>query len=212
MEPFGFAAVLDYKQRTMTRRLVPRVSALLVIATLLVVAPGSGRALAASGPSVATLRAQGAAEIRDLFVRLPQGAVDGQRFQVLIALHGMGGNGPDFGAALAAQADAHGWLIVAPTIGYGDWTDPAQIARGEPALIAFFSDYIRHMGSRLGFSVEPRVLLFGHSRGAQLALRFTEVHPDQVTSVAAVSAGTYTLPYSRDSRTGEALRFPFGVA
>jgi pimeloyl-ACP methyl ester carboxylesterase len=56
------------------------------------------------------------------------------------------------------------------------------------------------------------VLLFGHSRGAQLALRFTEVHPDEVTAVAAVSAGTYTLPYSRDTRTGEALRFPFGVA
>jgi len=196
----------------MVRRCVSRVSALLVIAALLVVAPGSERALAAPGPSVSTLRAQGAAEVKDIFVRLPQGAVDAQRLQVLVALHGMGGNGADFGGALAAQADAHGWLIIAPTISYGDWTDPAQIAREDPALIAFFSDYIRHMSSRLGYSVAPRVLLFGHSRGAQLALRFTEVHPDQVVSVAAVSAGTYTLPYARDSSTGEPLRFPFGVA
>jgi hypothetical protein len=32
----------------------------------------------------------------------------------------MGGNGADFANALAGQADAHGWLTVAPTIGYGD--------------------------------------------------------------------------------------------
>jgi pimeloyl-ACP methyl ester carboxylesterase len=54
-------------------------------------------------------------------------------------------------------------------------------------------------------------LLFGHSRGAQLALRFTEIHPEQVTAVSAVSAGTYTLPFSRDSQSGETLKFPFGV-
>ena len=36
-----------------------------------------------------------------------------------------------------------------------------------------------------GYNVQPDVLLFGHSRGAQLALRFTEIHPEQVSSVAA---------------------------
>jgi pimeloyl-ACP methyl ester carboxylesterase len=55
------------------------------------------------------------------------------------------------------------------------------------------------------------VLLFGHSRGAQLSLRFTEVHPEQVTAVAAVSAGTYTLPMALDSKGAE-MDFPFGLA
>lgn len=132
--------------------------------------------------------------------------------QVLIAVHGMGGNGADFGNALASQADSHGWLIVAPTINYGDWTDPAQITHEEPALVAWLSDYVRNLATRTGYTVQPRVLLFGHSRGAQLALRFTEIHPEMVAGVSAVSAGTYTLPFSRDTRTGAALQFPFGVS
>jgi pimeloyl-ACP methyl ester carboxylesterase len=192
----------------MLRRLI----AFVLACTVVVLVPGSGRALAAPWPSIATLRAEGAAKIQDVYVRLPQGATGDEQFQVLIALHGMGGVGSDFGGALAQQADAHGWLIVAPTIAYGDWTDPLQITREDPALIAWLSDYVRHLGERTGYRVEPQVLLFGHSRGAQLALRFTEVHPEQVTAVAAVSAGTYTLPFSRDRQTGEMLRFPFGVA
>ena len=47
---------------------------------------------------------------------------------------------------------------------------------------------------RSDYPVEPQVLVFGHSRGAQLALRFTEIHPELVAGVAAISAGTYTLP------------------
>ena len=56
------------------------------------------------------------------------------------------------------------------------------------------------------------MLVFGHSRGAQLALHFTEIHPEQVVAVSAASAGTYTLPFSRDAQTGSALQFPFGMA
>jgi pimeloyl-ACP methyl ester carboxylesterase len=141
---------------------------------------------------------------------MPQTA-DDQPLQVVVALHGMGGNGPDFAAPLAAQADQNSWVVVAPTIKYGDWTDPAQIAREEPALIAWLSDYVAHLAERTGAVVEPQVLLFGHSRGAQLALRFTELHPEQVVAVAAVSAGTYTLPMALDSHGAE-LDFPFGIA
>jgi poly(3-hydroxybutyrate) depolymerase len=196
----------------MNGRLFSSLRAVLVVAALTLIAPGGAQAFAAQGPSIASLRQAGAAEIRDLFVRAPQGGVDDQPVQVLIALHGMGGNGPDFGGGLASQADQHGWLIVAPTINYGDWTDPAQITHEDPALVAWLSDYVRHLTERTGYSAKPRVLLFGHSRGAQLALRFTEIHPEEVTGVAAASAGTYTLPVSRDVHTGLALHFPFGVS
>ncbi|HEV7664024.1 MAG TPA: hypothetical protein VGQ62_10855 [Chloroflexota bacterium] len=182
-----------------------------LILALAVLAPGGARAFAAQSPSIATLRATGAAEIQDVYIRAPQTAPDGP-LQVLVALHGMGGNGADFGAALASQADANGWLIVAPTINYGDWTDPLQIAREEPALIAWLSEYVAHLPEHTGYDVKPGVLVFGHSRGAQLALRFTEIHPAAVTAVAAVSAGTYTLPFSRDANTGKTLQFPFGIA
>jgi pimeloyl-ACP methyl ester carboxylesterase len=158
------------------------------------------------------LRTRGATEVQNVYIRAPQFVTDGESLQVLIALHGMGGNGVDFGSALALQAESHGWLIVAPTIAYGDWTNPDQIAREDPALVAWLSDYVSHLTVRTGYAVLPRVLLFGHSRGAQLGLRFTEIHPEVVAAVAAVSAGTYTLPISTDARTGLTLNYPFGIA
>jgi pimeloyl-ACP methyl ester carboxylesterase len=161
---------------------------------------------------VTALRALGASEVQDVYIRPPQGALADQPVQVMVALHGMGGNGHDFAEALAAQADRYGWLIVAPTIRYGDWTDPDQIAREDPALSAWLADYVRHLSANTGYVVNKQVLLFGHSRGAQLSLRFAEMHPNLTLGVAAASAGTYTLPVTRDENTGRALEFPFGVA
>jgi predicted esterase len=189
-----------------------KLRALLVVATIALLAPGSS-ALAAQGPTFATLRASGASEVQDVYVRVPNtNPASDQPLQVLVALHGMGGSGADFGGALAAEADEHGWLIVAPTIAYGDWTNPEQISREEPALIAWLSDYLNNLSQTSGIAVQPKVLLFGHSRGAQLALRFTEIHPDQVAGVAAVSAGTYTLPLVKDVQTGRSLDYPYGIA
>ncbi len=196
----------------MLRRWITALRPLSLLVALTVLAPGGARAFAAQGPSLAALRVAGAAEVRGVYIRPPQRSPDDRPLQVLIALHGMGGSGTDFANSLASQADAHGWLIVAPTIGYGDWTDPLQITHEEPALVAWLSDYVRNLSSRTGYPVQPRVLLFGHSRGAQLALRFTEIHPTEVAAVAAVSAGTYTLPFSHDTHTGTTLQFPFGVA
>lgn len=196
---------------------MPRLSAvsifrLLVAVGAIALATPGARVHAASGPSIAALRVAGAKQVKSVFVRAPGGASSDAQLQVLVALHGMGGNGVDFGGALAAQADAHGWLVVAPTIAYGDWTDPNQIAHEDPALVEWLSELVTHLSERTSYSVQPRVLLFGHSRGAQLALRFTEVHPDQVLAVAAASAGTYTLPVSNDLSTGQTLPYPFGIA
>jgi pimeloyl-ACP methyl ester carboxylesterase len=185
-----------------------RLFALPALLSLLValVAPG-----AVSASTVTELAVTGGSEVKNVYLRMPQSGAPDQPLQVLIALHGMGGNGPEFVAPLTAQADQHGWILVAPTINYGDWTDPTQISREDPALIAWLSDYIAHLAQNTGTAVEPRVLLFGHSRGAQLSLRFTELHPEQVTGVAAVSAGTYTLPMALDSKGAE-MGFPFGLA
>ena len=116
----------------------------------------------------------------------------------------MGGNGESFARELTEQADRYGWLIVAPTIDYGDWRDPNQVAREDPRLIGALIDYLDQLPARTGWQTRPEVLLLGHSRGAQLAHRFAEFRPDRALAVAALSAGTYTLP-------GSALSFPFGV-
>jgi pimeloyl-ACP methyl ester carboxylesterase len=148
--------------------------------------------------------------IRSVYVRGPNGGAEpGQPLQVMLALHGMGGNGADFSRDLAEQADRYGWLLVAPTIDYGDWTSASVVAREEPLLIRTLLAYIDQLPQAIGAPVQPLVLVFGHSRGAQLAHRLAEFRPDRVLAVAALSAGTYTLPDIDDAQGG--LTFPYGL-
>jgi len=146
--------------------------------------------------------------VRGVYVRAPRGATTASRpLQVLLALHGMGGNGEDFSRELIEQADHYGWLIVAPTIDYGDWTNPNVVAREDPLLIRSLSDYLDQLPQLMNIQTRRLVLVLGHSRGAQLAHRFAEFRPDRVLAVAALSAGTYTLPQT----TGAQVSFPFGL-
>jgi poly(3-hydroxybutyrate) depolymerase len=167
--------------------------------------------IATSWPAAARTHAAGAdapslagTPIRSVYLRPPASARKDQPLQVLLALHGMGAEGESFSSGLTDQADKYGWLVVAPTIIYGDWTDPAQVTREDPLLIRALIDYLDHIPERTGWQVRPEVLLLGHSRGAQLAHRFAEFRPDRVLGVAALSAGTYTLP-------GSGMGFPYGL-
>ena len=147
--------------------------------------------------------------VRSVYIRAPRGATSTTKLQVLLALHGMGDNGEDFSRDLIEQADKYGWLLVAPTIDYGDWTNPSVVAREDPVLIHALADYLDQLPQLTGFQTRRSVLILGHSRGAQLAHRFAEFRPDKVLAVAALSAGTYTLPNASGPQ-GE-LTFPFGV-
>jgi pimeloyl-ACP methyl ester carboxylesterase len=49
-----------------------------------------------------------------------------------------------------------------------------------------------------------RVAVLGFSRGAQSAHRFAMRHPDRITALVALSAGTYTMPTSTAA-------YPFGM-
>jgi len=148
--------------------------------------------------------------IKSVYVRAARGASAQAPQQVLVALHGMGGNGENFARDLVDQADQYGWLLVAPTIAYGNWTDPAQVASEDPKLIRALVDYIDLLPQITGLPIRHQLLLLGHSRGAQLAHRFAEFRPDKVLAVAALSAGTYTLPES-GGVPGASLSFPFGI-
>jgi pimeloyl-ACP methyl ester carboxylesterase len=151
------------------------------------------------------------ARIPAVLLHPPRDLPTGRPLQVLVVLHGMGGNGEQLAGQLVGQADRNHWLLVAPTIDYGDWTDPAQVAREEPLLIQWLSDYLDQLPEMVGAPIRPRVLLLGHSRGAQLAHRFALFHPERILAVAALAAGTYTLPFDR-SAEGKVIRFPFGIS
>jgi len=185
--------------RLLARRLAPVLlcAAILLWPMTIAASPGINGALAGT-------------PIRSVFVRVPRGGTQpGKPLQVLVALHGMGGNGEAFAKDLVEQADHYGWLIVAPTIDYGDWTNTAVVAREEPILIRALADYLDQLPQLSGLQMRHLVLVLGHSRGAQLAHRIAEFRPDRVLAVAALSAGTYTLPLAAGPQGG--LSFPFGV-
>jgi pimeloyl-ACP methyl ester carboxylesterase len=163
-----------------------------------------------AGASPAGTAALAGTPIRSVYVRAAKGANPSTPQQVLVALHGMGGNGEAFGRDLLEQADHYGWLLVAPTIDFGDWRDPDKVVSEDPRLIGALVDYIEQLPQITGFPIRRQVLLLGHSRGAQLAHRFAEFRPDKVLAVAALSAGTYTLPLAAEAQ-GKGLSFPFGI-
>src|SRR5205814_3154287 len=65
------------------------------------------------------------------YIYIPTHAEERQPLQVVLALHGMGGEGKAFGANMIKEAERNGWLLVAPTINYGDWHNPDVVAGEE---------------------------------------------------------------------------------
>lgn len=132
----------------------------------------------------------------------------------LMVLHGMGGSGPGIAGRVLQQARERDWIVVAPTVPYGDWRDPNQLVNEELRLLPQLNTLLGAVEEEAGVSIRPRVMLFGFSRGAQAALRFTTLYPDRVESVVALSAGTYTLPLATIQTSAGTVRapLPFGVA
>jgi pimeloyl-ACP methyl ester carboxylesterase len=187
---------------------MPRTLGLIPLVIVVVVSVWPVGSATAAGGGVNSLIA--GTPIRSVYIRPPRGATTATRpLQVLLALHGMGGTGEDFSKDLVEQADKYGWLLVAPTIDYGDWKNPSVVAREDPVLIRALADYLEQLPQLTGFQTRRMLLILGHSRGAQLAHRFAEFRPENVLAVAALSAGTYTLPQTSSPQGG--LSFPYGV-
>ena len=148
-----------------------------------------------------------------VYVFKPKTAPPGPQ-PVLVALHGMDMEGKGFCQGLLATAERNGWIVVAPTFKFRDWRDPQTVAEDDIALTEELVELLDGLPERVGHPIEERVFLLGYSRGAQLAHRFAFAHPERTRGVAAVAAGTYTMPSKvtlQDNRE-VALAFPFGIA
>ena len=134
---------------------------------------------------------------------------------IVLVLHGMGGNGEQMANMLLPYAQEQGWIVVAPTIPYGDWRDPAQVTTEDLRLSGQLVSIVDGLGQDTGEAATGRILVFGFSRGAQAALRLALLNPDRVQAVVGISAGTYTLPVDRVSTpSGQTLDapMPYGVS
>jgi pimeloyl-ACP methyl ester carboxylesterase len=133
----------------------------------------------------------------------------------LLVLHGMGGDGPSIASLVLPYAQANGWTVIAPTIPYGDWQDPAQVANEDLRLGPQLATILESVTADTGEALTGPAMVFGFSRGAQEALRFSMFFPERVQAVAAVSAGTYTLPVDTVKTVAGATvqaPYPYGTA
>jgi predicted esterase len=148
----------------------------------------------------------------DYYVHVPPGV--GAPAPVLVALHGMGGTGPGMCDGVRAWSDREGWVLVGPTFAYGDWTNPTAVANEEPRFLPRLAQILDEVPAKTGVAVQPRFVLYGFSRGAQLAARFAMLYPDRVRGAVIMSGGTYTLPLRETTVSGstQPLTYPFGVA
>lgn len=149
----------------------------------------------------------------ELFIHQPPDAARHQPLRVLLVLHGMGSSGAPFSENLVSEADRNGWLLVAPTMPYGDWMDTKQLTDDEIKLSRMLIDTLDGLPKRVNLKLRQHVLIFGFSRGAQLAHRFAFFYPERVESVAMMSAGSYTLPAETNVKDKNTLvlPFPYGV-
>ncbi|HEY3116204.1 MAG TPA: hypothetical protein VGK54_05640 [Chloroflexota bacterium] len=162
-------------------------------------------------PAPTIVRTAGTSFVVDEFyVHVPAGVV--QPMRVLLAFHGMGGSGQEEADAVAPLAEGHGWVTIAPTYAYGDWSNPAQVAEEESKHLPRIVALLDTLPDLLGGSIEKRALLYGFSRGAQTAERLAIAFPDRVAGAALLSGGTYTVPQIEDRDGISPLRYPFGVA
>jgi pimeloyl-ACP methyl ester carboxylesterase len=147
-------------------------------------------------------------------LRVPSQLDPARPLPVLLALHGMGGTGPRIARRLEECAARHGWLLVAPSIAYRDHLDPEQIRLDGQENLPRLRALLGALPDRLGVRLAEKILVYGFSRGGQMAHRLALFYPETVAGVAVVAAGSYTLPWHTSLRGGldQPLPFPFGVA
>lgn len=147
-------------------------------------------------------------------VYVPKGASAGGPLTVLIALHGAGGNGKDFASPLVSLAEQYGWVLVAPTFVYDSYLDVNEVVDDDLKATADLRTIISQLPAEISLQLRDRVLIYGFSRGAQVAHRFALLYPAEVLGVASLSAGSYTLPTAQSPTAGDnaTLNWPLGIA
>ncbi len=152
-------------------------------------------------------------ETLDLFVHLPPDATLKQPLRVVVALHGVGARGDAFAQRLIADANRNGWVLIAPTFPYRDHMDMRSLLDEDIFYTRLLNNALTTLPRRLGIRLRQHVLLYGFSRGGQLAHRFALFYPERVASVATLSAGTYTLPLEKRTQNDatQILVLPFGI-
>lgn len=148
-----------------------------------------------------------------LTVFVPASLKPSEPAQLLMAFHGMGGNGQDMCDKMITFAEQNNVVVIAPTFSYNpDYTNIDVIRTEDIQITASINEIVTDFEQTSHIQLKDHYLLYGFSRGAQIAHRFATLYPERVLGVAVLAAGTYTLPFSNNPATNAPLPWPYGVA
>jgi len=122
---------------------------------------------------------------------------------LVLVLPGLGGIGRSLAEDFVPAAEAHRWLLLAPSPDYDPIASESVTEadlRVDESLVALADQVV----AQSSFHIAPVIDVVGFSRGAQTAHRFALRHPERVAALASFSAGTYTMPTSPQP-------YPYGI-
>jgi predicted esterase len=118
----------------------------------------------------------------EYYMLVPSGTMPVGGWHVVVAFHGMGGQGGDM-LWLAENFTNAGAIFIAPTFG-GYQPNPGN------GPIEPLSQILKEIGEK--YPVQPRgAVLLGFSQGGAFAFRFSALHPEQVRGVVTAGAPEY---------------------
>lgn len=122
---------------------------------------------------------------------------------VLVAVHGISRNAREQARLLAACADQHGVVIVAPLFGTDFFPDFQRLGRRGLRADHALNRILDDLGRSTGLDT-AQVSLYGFSGGGQFCHRYAMAYPDRVAGLVVTAAGWYTWP-------DEGRAFPQGM-
>ena len=92
----------------------------------------------------------------------------------MLALHGMFNNGGSFGLGLVPFAKKHNLVLIAPTFDYNvNYKNPEVVANEDISLSNQLNLMVGQLSQVAHFDPNAKLLVFGFSRGAQLAHHYS---------------------------------------
>ena len=142
---------------------------------------------------------------------IPPAGQPNQPVQVLFVLHGMYDKGSRFSLPLQSYVIKNHLMMLAPTFSYNtNFKDPNTVKTEDIKLSAKLNQMLVEVAALSHQNLNSKVLVYGFSRGAQLAHRYALLYPTRVAGIAVLSAGAYTLPEA--SFDNQPLPFPYGIS
>ncbi|MCC7103598.1 MAG: OpgC domain-containing protein [Chloroflexi bacterium] len=189
-------------------------AAVLAVATALLVGLSASTALMV-GPvrAIRTVPPNEATADAGTLVYVPSSAPTSGDLRVLLVLHDETSTGPLTAAPFIDEAERAGWLVLAPTIDYGDWSTEDEIRAAIIDLLPSLYDMMEQTDQHVGRETSLRALVYGEGRGGQVAEMFALSYPEAVRGVAMVDALPCMLPRTETEIGAErdSLPFPAGL-